>query len=992
MALAGFGCFDMALQEQILDVPIVGGLDESEDERLTVKPRTLENCRYRKQGTISKRYGYAVSSSTVSSPTQLSELNGKPVFSSYSQASMLGGTAASSTTFTSITRSVSTGASIPIACDVRKVNGYLITIFAEIFSTTTALTAIQTQAVPIYYKIERDGATIVPKTVLTTAGSAPRLASNGNTVYFVYETLPANQIFVRSLDTTSVTGTPAAAVFIYTAFTGGVLMDVWSDTSSTWYIATVDVTAAATLKVIKMSGTTVSSSFTSATGTVSMTGLAIHVTASSRIWCTVSGNSLTRVRLFDAAGTGAFAWLTVGTFSAHQLSILETSSTAAFFAASAQSGHAFCWGSLTSGGSATTYTGSLVTKAPFFALRSKLLTLNSVQYAVVQTNSESNTTLLVSLSATTGLKVINVMFPGVWNQTTQAAATATATEFVNAPCSFLSTYETLFNVPTSVSTSDVRFSLTHCIFDIAPVCQTISWSGGVVMCGGIPSLFDGETVAELGFIGPCVFTSATAAGAVPAGTYYHKALLAYVNRLGCVKRGYPSDQVSIISAGHSFNLTFPSIYLTNTSFTLFEVFYELYRTTLAAPTTFYRVGPDVPSLNFIGYPDNPITSNTFYGTPNDSSLDTAIETNPLLYTSGGLLPNIQPPSARLGCIFNNRVFLADTHDGTIWYSKTLLLNEFPSFTSAFTIAAPQPGRITAITHIDDKLLIFYDNAIWVITGEGPNDTGAGSSFSTPYRIADGIGCTEFRSVCRTSAGVFFQSRAGIQLLGRDLSISYIGAPVQDIIDTVSSLTSAVDCDEQQEVRFTVNITADVKAKILVYDYQSNSWSKDVFYDSDDYSLDVGGVINGVYYLVRSATQVLTESDTTYLDNGTWVPMTFETGELHVNQIQGMQRVWEAYCLTKRHTAYGLTLTFYNDYSSSSSQSETFAHADVTTAGTVGQFGVTLSEQECQSLRIKITDVEGGTLGTGQGCTITGLTLCIGTEGKITKRVPEAQRK
>lgn len=47
----------MALQKQIVDLPLVGGINQKEDAILTQRPTRMTNCVYRKSGAVSKRYG-----------------------------------------------------------------------------------------------------------------------------------------------------------------------------------------------------------------------------------------------------------------------------------------------------------------------------------------------------------------------------------------------------------------------------------------------------------------------------------------------------------------------------------------------------------------------------------------------------------------------------------------------------------------------------------------------------------------------------------------------------------------------------------------------------------------------------------------------------------------------------------------------------------------------------------------------------------------------
>ena len=75
-------------------------------------------------------------------------------------------------------------------------------------------------------------------------------------------------------------------------------------------------------------------------------------------------------------------------------------------------------------------------------------------------------------------------------------------------------------------------------------------------------------------------------------------------------------------------------------------------------------------------------------------------------------------------------------------------------------------------------MIFTKTRIYVVEGDGPLDTGAGS-FVGPNLISSAFGCIERRSVISTSRGVYFLAACGLCLLDRGLSVQVVGDPVRD---------------------------------------------------------------------------------------------------------------------------------------------------------------------------------------------------------------------
>src|ERR1700677_556451 len=112
------------------------------------------------------------------------------------------------------------------------------------------------------------------------------------------------------------------------------------------------------------------------------------------------------------------------------------------------------------------------------------------------------------------------------------------------------------------------------------------------------------------------------------------------------------------------------------------------------------------------------------------------------------------------------------------------------------------GPMKCIFPMDDKLIIFKQNAMYYINGTGPDNTGANSQYSQAIFITSTVGCANQNSIVFIPQGLMFQSDKGIWLLGRDLSTNYIGAPVENTNQYL--ITSATTIPGTTQVRFTLN--------------------------------------------------------------------------------------------------------------------------------------------------------------------------------------------
>lgn len=155
-----------------------------------------------------------------------------------------------------------------------------------------------------------------------------------------------------------------------------------------------------------------------------------------------------------------------------------------------------------------------------------------------------------------------------------------------------------------------------------------------------------------------------------------------------------------------------------------------------------------------------------------------------VWTTAGRLPPLAPPPPRdlLACKGRLWVVPAD-QTRQVWFSQQILADEIPWFHSGLSVQLlDTEEQIEAIASLDDRVVIFTKTRIYVVEGDGPLDTGAGS-FVGPNLISSAFGCIERRSVISTSRGVYFLAACGLCLLDRGLSVQVVGDPVRDLIES-----------------------------------------------------------------------------------------------------------------------------------------------------------------------------------------------------------------
>ena len=381
-----------------------------------------------------------------------------------------------------------------------------------------------------------------------------------------------------------------------------------------------------------------------------------------------------------------------------------------------------------------------------------------------------------------------------------------------------------------------------------------------------------------------------------------------------------------------------------------------------------------------------------YVTLTDTNADSAILGNSLLYTTGGVIENIGAPAMSAVTLFNDRLFGISSEDGnSIHYSKQVLqgtpveMSDLLTLYVAPSIGAQGPtGPNKCIAPMDDKLILWKKNAIAYMAGSGPDNTGANNQYSDPVLITATVGSDNQQSIVFTPSGLIFQSDKGLWLLGRDLSTSYIGAPVEDFTIT-GRVQSAVNVPGTNQVRFTLD-----SGVTLMYDYYFQQWG--VFVNVPAVS---STLFNNLHTYIDAYGRVFQETPGKYLDGSNPVLMSFTTSWLNLAGLQGFERAYEMFILGTYYSPHKLSVQVAYDYNPSPTQTSSITPdnyapkygGDTIYGGSslyggpakTEQWRVFFQQQKCESFQITISETYDGTLGVsaGAGLTLSGMNLTVG---------------
>lgn len=430
----------------------------------------------------------------------------------------------------------------------------------------------------------------------------------------------------------------------------------------------------------------------------------------------------------------------------------------------------------------------------------------------------------------------------------------------------------------------------------------------------------------------------------------------------------------------SFKVAVPTLRLSAKS----NVVIELYRTEDNGNIYYLVTSDSAPNFN-----NKTVNTITITDTLSDEDL---ISRQPL-YTNGGVLDNIPAPTTTVMAVHttSGRLIVASQEQPLVQYSKIRQAGMPVEFNDDLVKEIdPEPGKITALGVMDDKIIIFQENGIQYFSGAGPTNTGSQDLFTDPELVSSDVGCTEPNSVVFTGLGIFFKSTKGIYLLGRDLSLKYIGADVEAY--NPLQITSAKVISDFNQIRFT---TSD--GDCLVYNYFLEQWAT-----FDNHKALDAEIVDNQYYYLRTNRELFKENPSSFSDNGSPIKLLLETGWLNMSALQGAQRLYQLMLLGDYKSEHTLKISAAFNYIEAYTQTKSIVPSDrlidATPYGGYSPYGLPTSVpyggagkpyqarfdfkfQKCQSVRILIEDEQSVA---GEGLALSAMTVLVGGKGGLFK--------
>lgn len=511
--------------------------------------------------------------------------------------------------------------------------------------------------------------------------------------------------------------------------------------------------------------------------------------------------------------------------------------------------------------------------------------------------------------------------------------------------------------------------------------------------GGEILQYDGSQLAEVGFhVYPWAFQIDRygAGGNLAAGQYAFKWIWRWDNARGERERSttastglgtaLANDRIKL-NPYHALNITHKT-----TSPVAVEVYRSAVNPTDDAP--FYLVtNPDPTDVSGDNcYIANDSTAMAVASLDGDNFADATATTKEGFYENGNVLENLAPPAATVIYATDTRLFLAGVagDPDRVWYSKYRSDGEIAAFHDALTVPIPRAGGdITGLAMLNETLVVFRERAIYLLPGDGFDNTGGGANFGPARVVSIEVGAETHESIAQVPDGQLFKSSKGWYLLSRAWSVQYVGGPIA-AYDSETPLAVQV-MQSQHQVRILTS------SRMLVWDYLVNQWGEWTIASGVDSAL-----WNGTHYYATSSAVYYQRTDYTGVDYGLDVESAWikTTGDL---QGRAIVRMFEV--LGEFRGACALRIRCARNYEGDGiggwnyNTDKTWVVTPTVVGGPLQLKASPSVKRPIQAFKVRLTALDPD-LGTPSGDTVrlTGLSMAVAIEDGLYSGLPAGQKQ
>lgn len=402
-------------------------------------------------------------------------------------------------------------------------------------------------------------------------------------------------------------------------------------------------------------------------------------------------------------------------------------------------------------------------------------------------------------------------------------------------------------------------------------------SGVVAALGGSTCLIDGEEIQQLNLVCPPVVgvyanTNLPGISDPAPDVASWKFCWAWTDHTGVIYRSPPSpaSAMPILAEGGKIQVTPPPPV---SSLLNAKLYLEIYSDTSGVTQSgIYRL-IDRRAI-FGGLPQQESFSSFTY-------TDTA---PPLLYTTGGVLANEAPATGDGIVLVQDRLWYL--RGNKAFYSQPLEKGTPLHFNGNLFVSAPDGNEIVALSALDEQAVMFTQESIFIVRGNGPTRTGQGQGYVV-HGLPTPSGCLSAESVLSTEHGVFFLGHRGLHMVQRNMQVTFIGHPTSETMDSSRVLFSLLDRNHKEAQWWLES------GKVVSFHLETGLWSvgtNSFVATGGDFSPTLNRAVLSESGLFLDSTETSAEPGDGF-PLGVTYPLEFSTSWLDSNDVPGgFQRV------------------------------------------------------------------------------------------------------
>lgn len=495
------------------------------------------------------------------------------------------------------------------------------------------------------------------------------------------------------------------------------------------------------------------------------------------------------------------------------------------------------------------------------------------------------------------------------------------------------------------SITDVRLA-----FDRDEARRSVSLGDTGYLSGGFVAQYDGTFLSEVGFnsFPNDVDASDGGAGAL-SGTHNWKTSFSWINGAGEIERSTTTSVDALTVTSRKVDLTASPLHLTAKSGVAAEFWRQVDNAAFGAPF-FLVTSKDPASTGDNSYQEN-VPGVVTLTAVTDNMIDSVLTTKEPFPENGGLtLASLPPPSATIITVTQDRILLAGIpgNPNRIVYSKLRAQGEVASFHDILFVDLPSVGgKITALAFLGENLIVFKENAVYSLPGDGLNNAGLGNNYGPGRVLTSDVGAVNQESVALTPRGLIFKSSKGWYILTYGWQTTFIGFGVTEFDD--ETVLSALVMESQHQVRILTS------SRTIVWDYLVNQWAEWSITGTDAI------IWNGVYHVVNSVKDSLLAQSDSHSGAGDLPSLDIETGWVKLGDVQGYKLIRKILILGEYLGAHDLRVRIAYNYVETWIDDKSWTVSPTTVGGPL-QLRHKPSKPKCQSIKIRITAEQVGSVG------------------------------